>query len=454
MQQNTLGTLPVGRLLSQFAIPSIVGLLVSSLYNIVDQIFIGWGIGYLGNAATTIAFPFTTLCLSLALLVGIGASSNFSLQLGKGNQELASRYVTNSITAMAGISVLYLAFGFLFLSRLLYLFGATPESFPYAYEYSWIILLGTPALIFSNGLSHLIRADGSPKYSMISIVAGAILNTILDPVFIFVFGWGMSGAAFATILGQYVSTAVCFFYLPRFKTVRLNFRQKFSFDLFWKTCKLGTPPFVNQVSILIVQIVLNNSLVHYGASSIYGSNIPIAAAGVCFKLNGLFVSVMVGLAQGTQPICGFNYGARQYDRVKKCIKLAFITMLILGIMVESLFQFFPEALILLFGQGEELYIQFGSIFLRTYLSTIAIAGIQSISSSFFSSIGQPVKGIILSLSRQILFYIPFALLLPAAFGLEGIFWSAPIADVLAVSLSLILVFNEFRHMDVLKKEIA
>lgn len=452
---NPLGFDKIPRLLARFAIPSIIALLASSLYNIVDQIFIGWGVGYLGNAATTVAFPFTTICLALALLIGIGAASNFSLQLGKKNVDKAQAFIISSLVLMVVVSLAYLVLGELFLSRLLPLFGSTEANFDYARQYSSIILVGAPALILSNGLSQLIRADGSPRFSMTSVLAGAVLNTILDPIFIFVFNWGIAGAAWATVIGQYASLCVCLLYLKRFKTVKLSWsRDKVQADCFLNIVKLGASPSLNQIAILIVQIVLNNSLSYYGTLSVYGPDIPIAAAGICMKLNGLFASVMIGLSQGGQPIIGYNYGARQFDRVKKTVIWSMGVMLVLGSLVEMLFQFFPEPLILLFGQGEELYIQFSVLFLRTYLSTICIAGLQSISSNFFTAIGKPVKGIFLSLSRQIIFYIPFALWLPAQFGLEGILFAAPIADIIAVLISLFFDWREFKLMDRLEVSVS
>lgn len=285
------------------------------------------------------------------------------------------------------------------------------------------------------------------------MIVGAIINCILDPLFIFGFGWGMFGAAFATILGQIVTFIVALFYLPRFKQIHLS-RNDFKIHgkYLGRICQLGASASLNQAAILIVQIVLNNLLKHYGGLSVYGANIPIAASGVAFKLNGIYISVAVGLAQGAQPIIGFNYGAQQFERVKKCLLLAMSAILILGTSVELVFQFFPVQLIELFGHGDELYLQFGSKVLRIYMAMICIQGIQALSSNFFAAIGQPAKGIFLSLSRSILFYLPLAFVFPIFWGVEGILYSQPIADFASVVVSIIMVIGAFRQMDRMVKD--
>ena len=450
---NPLGTGKIGSLLFQFALPSIVAMLVSSLYNIVDQIFIGQGMGYLGNGATTVAFPFTTIGLALALLFGVGAASCYSLYLGQGKVEDAARTAGTGLTIMSVVGVIYMIVGELLINQLLHAFGANPEKYAYSLEYSRVILIGMPFLIASNGISQLCRADGSPKYSMMCMIVGAIINCILDPLFIFGFGWGMFGASFATILGQIVTFIVALFYLPRFKQIHLS-RNDFKIHgkYLGRICQLGASASLNQAAILVVQIVLNNLLKHYGGLSVYGANIPIAASGVAFKLNGIYISVAVGLAQGAQPIIGFNYGAQQFERVKKCLLLAMSAILILGTSVELVFQFFPVQLIELFGHGDELYLQFGSKVLRIYMAMICIQGIQALSSNFFAAIGQPAKGIFLSLSRSILFYLPLAFVFPIFWGVEGILYSQPIADFASVVVSIIMVIGAFRQMDRMVKD--
>lgn len=444
---NPLGSERISRLLFQFSLPSVIAMLVSTLYNIVDQIFIGQGVGMLGNGATTVAFPLSTICLAIALLLGVGSASCFSLQLGERREDLAARSAGCALSLMVLCGLLYLVLGEILLDPLLHLFGATPENLPFAQVYSRIVLLGTPFLILGNGISQLCRADGSPRYSMLTMVVGALVNCVLDPLFIFGFGWGMAGAAWATIIGQIISFLMCLWYLPRFKHVHL---KKDDFRVRWpiarKVCELGASASLNQAAILVVQVVLNNLLIYYGGLSAYGANIPIAATGVALKLNGIYVSVIVGISQGTQPIVGFNYGARQYGRVRKALLEAMAADLVLGTAVWMLFQFFPEPLIELFGQGDVLYLQFGSLVLRVMMLMICIQGIQAISSNYFAAIGQPVKGVFLSMTRSILFFIPLAIFLSGQYGIEGLLWAQPAADLLSVIISIIMVALSFRSM--------
>ena len=455
VRSNPLGWEKTGKLLVRFSVPTIVSILVSSLYNVVDQIFIGQGVGFLGNGATTVSFPLTTIGLALALLLGVGASASYSLQLGRGQLEDAAKTVGCSLSFMLIIGVVYFVVGELLLTFLLPVFGATADNYSYALEYSRIILIGMPFLIVSNGLCNLCQADGSPAFSMLCMVTGAVLNCILDPLFIFVFGWGMQGAALATIIGQMLSLFMLLFYLPRFKNVSLHRHDfRLSQTILGRTCRLGAAASLNQAAILVVQIVLNNLLRSYGAQSIYGPDIPIAASGVAFKLNGIFISVMVGLSQGARPIVGFNYGARQYDRVKRVVLQAMATVIVMGTLVELCFQLFPRELILLFGHGDELYIQFGVNMLRIYLACICLIGVQALASNYFAAIAQPGKGAFLSLSRQIIFYIPLALILTGLFGIDGILYSQPAADLLSVVVSILMVRLSFRQMDRMKADEA
>ncbi len=452
-QANPLGYERVSKLLMKFAIPSIVAMLVSSLYNIVDLIFIGQGVGVLGNAATTVAFPFTTICLALALLLGVGSATCYSLYLGENKPDKAANIVGNGLIVMTIVGLLYLVIGESCMNVMLPWFGSTADNFAYAAEYSRIILIGMPFLILSNGLSNLCRADGSPNYSMTCMIIGAIINCILDPLFIFVFKWGMSGAAWATIIGQIISCLFATRYIKMFKHVSLtkeHFRLNPQATL--QTVKLGLTPSLNQLCILIIQVVLNNSLRHYGMLSIYGADIPIASCGIAMKLNGLFISVLVGLSQGTQPIIGFNYGAKNYLRVKKTVLQALTIIVTMGVLVELLFQFFPEQLVLMFGHGDELYVDFSTKFLRIYLSTICITGIQAQASNYFSSIGQPGKGVFLSVSRQVLFAVPLVLIFPMWWGIDGILYTQPVADVLAMVISIIMLVISFRKLNKMEAE--
>ena len=448
MRENPLGTEKISRLLRSFALPSITATLVNSLYNIVDQIFIGQGVGYLGNAATNVSYPLSTICLAISLLIGVGSASRFSLCLGREDPEQAAHLVGSGVCMMASAGILYFAVGEALLPQLLRVFGATDEVMPFALEYSRIVLIGMPFLILTTGISNLIRADGSPKYSMFCMVTGAVLNTILDPLFIFVFQWGIFGAALATILGQILSFLLALRYLWQFQTVTLTkacFRLAFRDNL--RTLYMGTSSCVNQVAITFVQIVLNNSLTYYGAHSIYGKEIPLAACGIVMKTNAILISIIVGISQGVQPIIGFNYGAQRYDRVKQAYLLAIKWNFVFSVIGFLLFQLFPGPIVSLFGDGEPLYFEFAILFMRTFLFMVLVNGVQLLSSNFFTAIGKALKGLLLSLTRQVFFLIPLILLLPLRFGIFGVLLAGPIADFIAFSVSAIFVLREFRRMN-------
>lgn len=444
MNENPLGYEKISKLLRSFAVPSITATLVSSLYNIVDQVFIGQGVGYLGNAATNVSYPLSTICLAISLLIGIGSASRFSICLGRGDTDQAAKIAGNGVTLMVLAGILYLVLGEVLLTPMLRIFGATTEVMPYAQSYASIILIGMPFLILTNGISNLIRADGSPKYSMICMVAGAVVNTILDPIFIFVFQWGMFGAALATILGQILSFLLAIRYLWAFRTITLEkecFRPDWRDGLY--TLSMGISSSVNQIAITIVQVVLNNSLTYYGAMSVYGEDIPLAACGIVMKTNVILLSIIVGISQGVQPIIGFNYGARKYDRVKQAYLLAIRWNFVISAVGFLLFQLFPRPIISIFGSGEELYFDFAVLFMRTFLFMVIVNGVQVLSSSFFTAIGKALKGLLLSLTRQVFFLIPLILILPLWLGIFGVLLAGPIADFIAFVVSVLLVKKEF-----------
>lgn len=444
MNENPLGYEKISKLLRSFAVPSITATLVSSLYNIVDQVFIGQGVGYLGNAATNVSYPLSTICLAISLLIGIGSASRFSICLGRGDTDQAAKIAGNGVTLMVLAGILYLVLGEVLLTPMLRIFGATTEVLPYAQSYASIILIGMPFLILTNGISNLIRADGSPKYSMICMVAGAVVNTILDPIFIFVFQWGMFGAALATILGQILSFLLAIRYLWAFRTITLEkecFRPDWRDDL--HTLSMGISSSVNQIAITIVQVVLNNSLTYYGAMSVYGEDIPLAACGIVMKTNAILLSIIVGISQGVQPIIGFNYGARKYDRVKQAYLLAIRWNFVISAVGFLLFQLFPRPIISIFGSGEELYFDFAVLFMRTFLFMVIVNGVQVLSSSFFTAIGKALKGLLLSLTRQVFFLIPLILILPLWLGIFGVLLAGSIADFIAFVVSVLLVKKEF-----------
>ena len=452
MNENALGYEKIQKLLKSFAFPSIMATLVGSLYNIVDQIFIGWGLGYLGNAATNVSYPFSTICLAVSLLIGIGSASRFSLYLGKKKPELAAKAAGNGISMMVIFGLAYLLIGESLLSQLLKLFGATAEVFPYARQYAGVTLVGMPFLIITNGMSSLIRADGSPRYSMTCMVTGAIVNTILDPIFIFIFHWGIFGAALATILGQILSFIFAIRYLWRFKTIHFEkscFQPNVKECL--KTCSMGISSSVNQIAITFVQIILYNSLTYYGARSVYGSDIPLAACGIVMKTNAIILAVVVGISQGVQPIIGFNYGAKQYSRVREAYLLAIKWNMIVSAIGFCLLQCFPRCIISLFGGEDTLYLEFAVLFMRIYLFMVLVNGVQLLSSSFFTAIGKAMKGALLALTRQVFFLIPLILVLPLRFGIMGVLFAGPIADFIAFILSIVMVSRELRKQRIISQ---
>ena len=453
--ENPLGSEPVSSLLRRFAIPSVIAMLVSALYNMVDQLFIGHSIGVLGNAATNVAFPLSMVCTSIGLLCGIGGAANFNLCMGRREPEHAKSYVGSAISMLAILGVILCVAVQLFLRPMMLLFGATPDVIDYACTYTRITSIGFPFLIVTIGGSNLIRADGSPKFSMLCNLVGAIVNTILDPLFIFVFHMGMAGAALATITGQILSFALVVFYLRGFKTLPLSLSDlKPNMACWARIAALGATPAFNQVAMMVVQIVMNNTLTHYGSNSVYGSDIPLACAGIISKVNMLFFSFVIGISQGLQPIVSFNFGAQKYDRVKDAYKKAVFAATAISIVAFLCFQFFPRQIIGIFGSGSEEYLPFAERYFRIFLFFTFLNGIQPVSSNFFTSIGAPKKGIFLSLTRQIIFLLPLLLIFPYLFGIDGVMYTAPIADLAAASVSIVMVVREFKIMAELQKAAA
>ena len=457
VERNPLGYEKISKLLRKFAIPSVVAMMVTSLYNIVDQIFIGHikDVGYLCNAATNISYPLVTICLAIALLIGIGASSRFAISLGEKNEERAKNAVVNALILALVIGVIYAACAGIFLTPLLNLFGSTTENFPYAKAYASITVIGMPFLIVNHVISNIARADGSPRYSMLCMVVGAIINTILDPIFIFVLNMGISGAALATIIAQMSSCFVAVLYLFRFKRIRLKLEDFKHFDIkhSLKIMSLGLSNATNQLALFALQIVINNSLKYYGALSIYGEDIPLSAFGLVMKINSIFLGVFIGINQGAQPIYGFNYGAKQYDRVKKLYKYVVTICGSLAMVAFCLFEFAPQIFINLFGSKDnELYVEFMRMAIRIYLSTIALNAIQLLSANLFSAIGKPKKGVILVLARQVIFVIPFLLIFPLFFELKGILYATPTSDIIAFIVTIIFIIFEMKKLTKMQEE--
>ncbi len=445
--ENPLGTAPVGGLIRKFAIPAIISMLVSAMYNIVDQIFIGQGVGMLGNAATNVAFPVTTIATALALLLGIGGASNYNLEMGAGREKKASGIAGTALSSLVISGVVLCGIVLLFLKPLLTLFGATKDVMPYAVDYTGITALGLPFYILSVGGNHVVRADRSPTYSMACVTAGAVINTILDPLFIFGFGWGIKGAAWATVIGQVVSGILVVVYFWKFRKMYLEksmLKPKFSY--LKAVAALGLASCINQIAMALVQIVLNNILRYYGAASIYGSDIPIACVGVISKVNQVFMAICIGISQGCQPIWGFNYGAEKYSRVRQTYRYSVTACTIIATGFFLCFQLFPHQIVGIFGTGSDLYFQFAERYLKIYMFMTFANGIQPMSSGFFTSIGKAKLGVVMSLTRQVLFLLPLIVIFPLFMGIDGVMYAGPIADAAAFALAIIFARRELMKM--------
>ena len=447
---NPLGSAPVGNLIAKFAIPAIISMLVNALYNIVDQIFIGQGVGMLGNAATNIAFPVTTISTAAALLLGIGSASNYNLEMGAGNEEKASRIAGTGLSMLVIVGISIAAIMLIFLHPLLLLFGGTTDVMPYATDYVSIIAIGLPFFTLSVGGNHLIRADRSPTYSMVCTLTGAIINTILDPLFIFGFKWGIKGGAWATVTGQIVSAFLVIIYFAKFRKMNLErcmFRPQLS--LLKAICSLGLASCINQIAITAVQIVMNNILRYYGAASVYGSDIPIACVGIISKVNMVFLSICIGVSQGSQPIWGFNYGAKKFDRVRQTYKYSATICTTVAVIFFLCFQIFPHQIVGAFGSGSDLYFQFAERYLRIFMLLTFVNGIQPMSSGFFTSMGKARLGIVVSLTRQVIFLLPLVIIFPLFMGIDGVMYAGPIADAAAFILT---VFFTRRELAIMKQD--
>ena len=446
-EQNPLGTAPVGGLIGKFAIPAIISMLVSALYNIVDQIFIGQGGGMLGNAATNVAFPVTTIATALALLLGIGGASNYNLEMGAGREKKASSIAGTALSTLVITGVILAVAVLLFLRPLLSLFGATTDVMPYAVDYLGITAVGLPFYALSIGGNHIVRADRSPTYSMTCVLTGAIINTILDPLFIFGFGWGIKGAAWATVIGQVISGILVVIYFGKFRKMYLEMGMlKPSSECLKAIISLGMASCINQIAMAIVQIVLNNILRYYGGLSVYGSDIPIACVGVISKVNQVFMAICIGVSQGCQPIWGFNYGAKKYDRVRLAYRYSMISCTAIATVFFLCFQLFPHQIVSIFGTGSDLYFQFAERYLKIFMFMTFANGIQPMSSGFFTSIGKAKLGIVMSLTRQVLFLLPLIVVFSLIMGIDGVMYAGPIADAAALSLAILFARRELVAM--------
>ena len=447
--ENPLGYEKIGKLILRFATPAIASNLLNAVYNIVDQIFIGHGIGYNGIAATTITFPLVTIVAAISIMLGIGCAANFNLHLGSGDKEKAGEIAGNGLCVMlmSGVSLMILVT--VFFTPLLNLFGVTPEVLPLTTAYMRIIIIGIPFQIMTVSTCYLIRADGSPTWAMISMMSGAVFNLIFDPVFMFGFGWGIKGIAWATSLGQILSASMAVSYFVRgMKTINLtkkSFRPRLSYT---KTmCSLGISAFVNQFAMTLVNIVINNTLKYYGDLSIYGSTAVLGAVGAISKVNTFLVSCFAGIGQGCQPMYSFNYGSRNFVRVKETLKRALTCNVVIGVAFFTLFQLCPRMIIGIFGKGSPEYFEFATRYLRIYMFMTFSNGIQSASSFYFSSTGRAKMGAFVSMTRQLIFLIPLLLIFPIFFGIDGVLFASPVADTVSATLASIFVTREIRKLN-------
>ena len=446
-QENILGKEKIGKLIRKFSIPCIISMLVNSLYNIVDQIFIGQGVGYLGNGATNVVFPLVMIGLAFSLMFGDGSSAYLSLKLGEKKKKEAEIGIGNGILLSTIVSIIFCIATLIFLPQLLKLFGCTENLKSYALTYGSIIAIGLPFSMIGITLNSIIRADGSPKYSMVTMVAGAILNTILDPIFIFVLHKGVEGAAIATVISQILTFVLNIAYIKRFKTIKITKDcLKLKANVCKKIAMLGISSFITQMSIVCVMTAENNLLGKYGAESKFGAEIPITVLGIVMKINQTLNSIIIGIAAGSQPILGYNYGAKKFDRVKQTLKIVLGSSVIISTAAFILFQTIPDKLIQIFGSGDENYMEFACLAFRTYLLLCIFNGVQIPSGIFFQAIGKSTKSAILSLSRQIVILIPAMIILSHIFGIMGVLSAGPVADGLAFILAAILLAREIKHL--------
>lgn len=436
MENNQyLGTEKLGRLLGRFAVPCIFSLIISCLYNIVDQIFVGNGIGYLGNAATGVIFPITVVGWGMSLFFGDGAAAHLSVSLGRNETETIHKGVGNAALCSFLSGLVIIAVSYFGGDGLLRLIGATDVNLAMAHDYGFIIYAMMPLAMVQNTLASIIRADGSPRYAMGAMLVGAVINIIGDPIAIFVLHLGIKGAAYATILGQFVSFVICAAYLRKGKTFRLcagSFRLDAA--LLRPIMALGTSSLLTQLSIVVITVINNILLVRYGAESVYGADIPLAAFVVIMKLFQIVLNIAIGIAAGAQPIVGYNYGAGKYGRVRELLKLIAGWTGIVCLVCTVLFEAIPQVFIRMFGADGELYTQFAVGCLRIYLSLIVFTCVQKVCAIFLQSIGHAKTAAPLSVIRDV-FLIVLSLVMPVFLGVTGIFWAAPMADILATAVT-------------------
>ena len=442
-----LGKAPVRTLVLQLAIPSMTAQFVNVLYSIIDRMYIGHisENGALALAGAGICGPIVTLLTSFGTLVGIGGSITMGIRMGEKNHKKAEQVLANSFLMLSIFSVLLTVSFLLLKDKLLMLFGASGATFPFANTYLTIYTTGTFFALMATGLNYFINCQGFPLVGMFTVLIGAGCNILSDPIFIFGFHMGIAGAAWATVIGQIVSGIMVILYLRKFKTVDLTLKRlKPHPHYIGRIVSLGMAPFFNQVSMMVVQIVMNNVLIRYGAKSSYGSDIPLACAGIITKINMIFFSINIGISQGLQPIISYNYGAKKLDRVREAYLKAAISATIISTVSFICFQLFPRQIIGIFGSESEAYFRFAEKFFRIFLFCTFINGLQPITANFFTAIGKANRGIFLSLTRQVIFLLPLMIILPIFFGIEGVMFSAPIADGFAAICAITFAVHELR----------
>ncbi len=446
----------LGALLFRFSLPCVVAQLISSLYNIVDQIFIGnSSLGYYGNAATGVVFPIVIVANAFAWAFGDGIAAFLSICQGKKDSSKAAKAIGTGtlLTILAALGILLVSF--VFANPILRFCGASDNTLEYAKTYLFIVGSFFPCYMLIAYLNSVIRADGSPIYAMITTGAGAILNVILDPIFIYVLNWGMEGAAWATVIGQLLSIVLTLIYFLRSKTFKLGIKDLIpDFKIFKEPLLLGISSFITEISIAVINLVANAVVVKYGNLSIYGQDIPISATSIETKVFTLVLNVVVGIVLGAQPIIGYNKGAGNIERIRKTYKIILLWSLGIGIVSTLLFELYPEGIIMLFGGSEEpLYMEYAKLVFRLFLATTILTCFIKMSSIFFQSCGEPLKATVSSLVRDLLFFIPSVLLLPfiaenneAGSGIVAVLFAPMIADVLAFFIALVLTIRLFKKL--------
>lgn len=438
-----LGEARISKLLLKFSIPAITGMVVNALYNVVDRIFIGHGVGRMGIAGLTIAFPLMTVMMALSMLIGLGATALISIRLGEQRKEAAELIIGNAMVCLIGIALTVTILGLNFIDPLLRLFGASTEVLPFARDYMQIILLGEVFMSIGFGMNHFIRAEGNPKISMLTMLLGAITNTILDPIFIFILGWGVRGAAWATIISQAASAVWVLSYFLRKKShLRIEIRNlRLKLAVIRQITAIGSAPFLMQLAASVIGVILNTSLLRYGG------DLAISAMGIVNSIAMFFLMPLFGINQGAQPIIGYNYGAEKYDRVKETLKLAIGAATMVVLFGFTMMRLFPESLVSLFSKQDPELISLSSRAMQIYLLMLPIVGFQIVSSNYFQAVGKPRQAMILSLSRQVLLLIPALLILPRFFGLHGVFYAGPVADLGSSVITGIWLYFELKHLD-------